>query len=208
VIPARIALAGAALVALGWAGAAAAPRTTPGECTRDGLYCLYRSIVPSAGLVADCRSASDCRVGYYYGAPEHATWFTPPAGTPAFPKPTVTWHTATLAEARFPCGPGCATSYFFEARRRRVSPPRRDVMEVDPTRQLLAAAVARALVVSQIFAGREVARIERPWAPASRLVDVVTGVRFDPDGRLAFTWLRGEERVPVTERVVVPSIPR
>ena len=52
------------------------------------------------------------------------------------------------------------------------------------------------------------APIERPWATASQPGGVLAGVRFDPDGRIAFTWLRGEERAPVTERVVVPSSPR
>ena len=32
-------------------------------------------------------------------------------------------------------------------------------------------------------------------------------VYFDPDGRLSFTWLRGQERTPVSERVSVPSVP-
>jgi hypothetical protein len=45
-------------------------------------------------------------------------------------------------------------------------------------------------LVRQVFSGREVARIERPWAPSRWLGEVVTALRFDPDGRLSFTWLR------------------
>jgi len=202
-------LAGAlAAGALAWPAASGAAEPVAGECARGGLYCLYRSMLPSAGLVADCKSDADCRVGYYYGDAERATWLTPPAGAATLPKPRVIWRTATLAEARFDCGAGCTTSYFFEARRRRVSPPRWYVLDVDPTRLLLAAAEARALVVRQIFSGREVARLERPWAEAPWLGEVVSGLRFDPDGRLRFTWLRGSERAPVTERVSIPSVPR
>jgi hypothetical protein len=62
-------------------------------------------------------------------------------------------------------------------------------------------------VLSQIFSGREVGRIERDWASGDWLGDVITALRFDPDGRLSFTWLRGAERAPVSERVSVPSVP-
>ena len=65
----------------------------------------------------------------------------------------------------------------------------------------------RALVVRQIFSGRPVARIERHWAPDLWMGAAITSLHFDPDGRLSFTWLRGSERVPVTERVSVPSVP-
>ena len=81
------------------------------------------------------------------------------------------------------------------------------MLAADSTRLLMAAVEGRALVVRQLFSGREVARIEREWAPAAWLGDVVTTLRFDPDGRLSFTWLRGQERAPVSERVSVPSVP-
>ena len=199
-------------VAGGLLGPASAGGPTPGECARAGAgppsRCLYRSLLPSAGLVADCKTDADCRVGYYYGDPEHPTWLTPPKDIPTLPKPEVIWRTATLAEARFDCGAPCTVSYFFEARRRRVSPPRGFVLDVDPRRLLLVAAEDRALVVRQVFSGREVARIERPWAPSRWLGEVVTALRFDPDGRLSFAWLRGGDRVPVSERISVPSVPR
>jgi hypothetical protein len=199
--------AGSGMSASGQAHAAPAAEGTRGECTPDGRRCLYRSMLPSAGLVADCPSDTDCRVGYYYGDPARATWLEPPSGMRALPRPVVIWRTATLAEARFDCGRACAFSYFFEARRRRISPPRRSVLEVDPTRLLLAAAEDRALVIRQVFSGREVTRIDRDWAPGW-VGDAVTGLRFDADGRLALTWLQGTERRPVTERVSVPSMPR
>ncbi len=164
-------------------------------------------MLPSAGLVAECESDARCRVGYYAGSPGQATWLQPPPGLAALPKPSVIWYSATFAEARFDCGRPCSVSYFFEARRRLISAPRQGVLDVDLRRQLLAAAEGWALVVRQIFSGREVARIRRPWAPAAALGDVVIALRFDPDGRLAFTWLRGAERQPVSERVSVPSIP-
>jgi len=180
---------------------------TPGECAGAGgtlpSRCLYRSMLPSAGLVAECESDARCRVGYYAGSLTRATWLTPPAGLAAFPKPQVIWHSATFAEARFDCGRPCSVSYFFEARRHLVSQPRWSVRDVDLRRQLLVAAEERALVVRQIFSGREVARIERPWAPAPSLGDVVVSLRFDPDGRLSLTWLRGPERTPVSERLSI-----
>ncbi len=165
-------------------------------------------MLPSAGLVAECESDARCRVGHYAGSPARATWLTPPPGLAQLPKPRVIWHSATFAEARFDCGRPCTVSYFFEARRRLVSQPRWFVLDVDLRRQLLAAAEERALVVRQIFSGREVARIERPWAPAPSLADVVVSLRFDPDGRLSLTWLRGAERTPVSERLSIPSLPR
>jgi hypothetical protein len=91
--------------------------------------------VPSTGLVADCRTDRDCRVGYYYGDPEKPVWLEPPADLPTLPKPDVIWRAATFAEIRFACGPSCRVSYFFEAKRRRLSPPRHQV-RVD-TRLLL-----------------------------------------------------------------------
>jgi hypothetical protein len=66
----------------------------------------------------------------------------------------------------------------------------------------------RDLAVRQIFSGREVARITRDWTPGSSLATALTEIHFDPDGRLTFTWLKGNDRTPVTERVSVPSIPR
>lgn len=66
----------------------------------------------------------------------------------------------------------------------------------------------RELTVRQIFSGREVARIIRDWTPGPSLANALTEIHFDPDGRLTFTWLKGKDRTPVTERVSVPSIPR
>jgi hypothetical protein len=202
-------LLAAALAGVATAQAETAP--TPGECGETGggtSRCLYRSMVPSAGLISECRDDSACRVGVYHGRADHATWFTPPAGMAALPRPAVTWYTAGLAEARFACGAGCAFSYFFEVRRQRISSARWGVLAVDPLRLLAVAAEEQALVGRQIFSGREVARIERPWAAARWLGEVVTAARMDPDGRLTFTWLKGPERTPVTERVSIPSIPR
>jgi len=99
-------------------------------------------------------------------------------------------------------------SYFFEAKRRRLSPPRPQVLDVDTRRLLVAQADARTLVVRQIFSGREVARIDRDWAPGPSLEPALTTIHFDPDGRLTFTWLKGNDRTPTTERVSIPSIPR
>jgi len=196
-------LLSASAAVLGDASLAAAECVAEGQT---GSHCLYRSFLPSTGLVAVCRDDRDCRVGYYYGDPAKATWIEPPPGMTTLPKPEVTWPDLTFAQIRFDCGPGCSVSYFFEAKRRRLSAPRRSVVAVDVRRALLAAAEERALVVRQIYSGREVARIERDWAPAARLGDVVSAVRFDPDGRLSFTWLRGSDRVPVSERLSIPSV--
>ena len=78
---------------------------------------------------------------------------------------------------------------------------------MDLRRLLVAQADDGALTVSQIFSGREVARITRDWATSS-VRDAVTDLHLDPDGRLTFTWLRRPDRTPVTERVSVPSVPR
>jgi hypothetical protein len=192
--------------------AAASPAPVAGDCAgpaEDGpSRCLYRSALPSTGLVADCRSDRDCRVGYYYGDPEKPVWLEPPPDLSTLPKPEIMWRAATFAEIRFACGPGCRVSYFFEAKRRRLSPPRDQVLDVDIRRLLIAQAEDTAIAVRQIFSGREVARITRPWTQGLSLADAVVEVRFDPDGRLTFTWLRGEDRTPVTERISVPSIPR
>ncbi len=196
--------------ALALAPAPASPPATPGECSGESggiSLCVYRSLLPSAGIVASCRAGHDCRVGYYYGNPSDGVWFTLPEGMATLPKPEVIWLTSTLAQVRFDCGHPCSWSYFFEARRHRLSAPRRSVLAADPARLLMATVEGRALVVRQLFSGREVARIEREWAPAAWLGDVVTTLRFDPDGRLSFTWLRGTERAPVSERVSVPSVP-
>ena len=196
---------------VGALGVSDSPPPARGECSRDpggGSFCLYRSLVPSAGLVASCRDEHVCRVGYYYGNPTDAVWFVPPPGLARLPRPEVIWLTSTLAQARFDCDHPCTVSYFFEVTRHRLSEPRQSVLAVDSRRLLLAMAENRALVVRQMFSGREVARLERDWAPADWLGDVVTALRFDPDGRLAFTWLRGKDRVPVSERVSIPSIPR
>ncbi len=119
----------------------------------------------------------------------------------------MTWHEATFAEIRFDCGPPCRISYFFEAKRRRLSPPRPQVLDVDARRLLVAQADGRTLVVRQIFPGREVTRIDRDWG-TPLLEAALAAIHFDPDGRLSFTWLKGADRTPVSERISVPSIPR
>jgi hypothetical protein len=123
-------------------------------------------------------------------------------------KPEVIWHTATFAEARFDCGRPCTWSYFFEAKRRQLSPPRRDVLQADYRRLLMAQVEGRALAVRQIFTGREALRIERDWAPGFTVGEAITEIRFDPDGRLSLSWLKGPDRTPVSERVTVPSFAR
>jgi hypothetical protein len=119
----------------------------------------------------------------------------------------VIWHEATFAEARFDLGASGHVSYFFEAKRRRLSPPQPDVLAVDTRRLLMAQVDGHALAVRQIFSGREVARLERDWAPGP-LRAALTAIHFDADTRLTITWLRGASRSPVTERISVPSIPR
>lgn len=193
------------------AAAPASPPATPGECSAEpggAFLCLYRSLLPSAGIVASCRDAGNCRVGHYAGKPADAVWFKPPPGMTSLPQPEVVWLSATLAQVRFGCGQHCSWSYFYEARRHGLSAPRRSVLAVDPRRLLMAVAEERALVVREIFTAREVARIERDWDPDAWLGDAITALHFDPDGRLSLTWLRGKERAPVTERVSVPSVPR
>jgi len=165
-------------------------------------------VLPSAGIVADCRNDRDCRVGYYYGRPDRATWFTAPAGMTLLPKPEVLWHNAAFAEVRFDCGRPCTWSYFFEARRNLLSQPRRDVLDADYRRLLMAQSDGHALAIRQIFSAREVFRIERDWAPPLSPGEAIQVIHFDPDGRLTFTWLKGPGREPVTERVSVPSFPR
>lgn len=145
-------------------------------------------------------------MGAYHGSPETPTWFAPPPGSETLPRPAVRWHTATLGEARFDGGPAGTLSYFFEVRRQRISGARAAVLDVDVRRSLYAAAEERALVVRQIFSGRAVTRIERPWAPGLEVRAAVIALRFDPDGRLSFTWLAGPERRTVSERVSVPSV--
>jgi len=130
-----------------------------------------------------------------------------PCGDVRMPKPEVIWHEATFAEARFTCGPSCHASYFFEAKRRRLSPPRFQVLDVDMRRLLLAQIDGRAVAVRQIFSGREVARIERDWAPGP-LESALIALHFDPDGRLTIVWSKGPDRTPVTERLSIPSMPR
>ena len=145
-------------------------------------------------------------MGAYHGSPETPTWFAPPPGRDTLPRPAVRWHTATLGEARFESGSARTLSYFFEVRRQRISGARAGVLEVDVRRSLFAALEERAIVVRQIFSGRPVTRIERPWAPGLDVRAAVTALRFDPDGRLSFTWLAGPERRTVSERVSVPSV--
>jgi hypothetical protein len=209
----RALLAGTLLAAgVGALGVAGAPAPTPGECATtadDGAtVCLYRSGLPSAGIVASCRDAHACRVGYYHGDVARPTWLKPPEGLSALPRPAVIWLTSTLAQVRVDCGHPCSWSYFYEARRQRLSGPHPSVLAADPRRLLMAVVEGRALVVRQVFSGREVARVERDWAPGEWLGDVIPTLHFDPDGRLSFTWLRGKERAPVSERVSVPSVPR
>ena len=201
-------LPGALLAALASRAVAVDDAACSGPGGAGPSHCLYRSALPSAGLVADCQSDSNCRVGYYYGAPEHATWFAPPPGMDALPRPEVRWHTATFAEARVGCGHGCAWSYFFEARRRLLSPPRRDVLGVDHRRLLMAQADGRALAIRQIFSGRDVLSIARDWTAGLTLAEAVRDIHFDPDGRLSLTWLQGPEQRPMSERVTVPSFAR
>ena len=196
---------------LSLAAAPASPPATRGECAPEhaGLtLCLYRSLLPSAGIVTSCRDRHDCRVGPYYGSPSDAVWLRPPPGMAAFPEPEVIWFTSTLAQVRVECGLGCSWSYFYEVTRHRLSEPRRSVLAVDPRRLLAAMADGRSLTVRQVFTGHEVARIERNWAPGAWLGESITMLRFDPDGRLSLTWLRGAERTPVSERLSIPSIPR
>ena len=185
---------------------------TPPECSGPAgagpSRCLYRSLLPSSGIVADCRTDRDCRVGYYYGSPEQPHWFTPPDGLSVLPKPEVIWHTATFAETRVPCGRACTWSYFFEAKRRLLSAPRRDVLDVDYRRLLMAQVDGRALAIRQIFSARDIVRIEREWAPGLTAGSAITAIHFDPDGRLSFTWLKGAERASVSERVTVPTYVR
>jgi hypothetical protein len=189
-------------------GASVPSRGFPGDCAAAGavVRCLFRSSLPSVGLLSECE-AGRCRVGFYYGSPDRPEWLPLPEGWTSLPPPGITWPTATLAEIRFDCGPACSVSYFFEGRRRRLSPPRRDALALDHRRLLVALAEGPALVVRQVYSGREVARIERDWAPGGT-VSAVRAARFDPDGRLSFTWLRGTGRQPVAERVSVPSMPR
>jgi hypothetical protein len=205
----RLVVALAALLVPGTAGAATAP--VAGECVTDApagpTRCLYRSGIPSAGLLAECRSDHDCRVGHYHGDLSTATWLAPPPGLAALPRPSVTWLASTLAEARFGCGEGCTVSYFFDARRHRVSPPHWRVLAVDIQRQRLLAAEERRLAVRQMFSGRVVLGLERDWAPGPSAAAAVTSARLLPDGRLVLEWLRGPERTPVSERITVPAIP-
>ena len=191
---------------------AAATTPSAGECSGPGgagpSHCLYRSLMPSTGIVADCKSDLDCRVGYYYGGSVDATWFARPTGMDTMPKPDVLWHNATFVETRIGCGRACTWSYFFEAKRHVLSAPRRDVLDVDYRRLLMAQADGRALAIRHIFSAHDVFRIDRDWAPDLSVGDAITVIRFDPDGRLTLTWLRGPARERVTERVTVPSIAR
>ena len=67
----RLLLGALLLLAPGQAGAAA---PSAGDCSGSGgvgpSHCLYRSLLPSTGIVADCKSDTDCRIGYYYGGPD------------------------------------------------------------------------------------------------------------------------------------------
>jgi hypothetical protein len=199
----------AALLAPGVGAAATAP--VAGECVEDRAAgttrCLYRSAIPSAGLLADCRADGACRVGHYYGDLTAVTWLAPPPGLATLPRPAVTWLTATLAEARFACGEGCTVSYFFDARRHKVSPPHWRVLTVDVQRQRLLVAEERRLAVRHLYSARLLLSVERDWAPGPSVAAAVTAAQLLPDGRLALQWLRGPERTPVSERITVPAIP-
>ena len=197
--------------AVGATGASTPQGPSRRECAAQhdaSTLCIYRSLVPSAGIVSSCRSERDCHVGYYVGNPSDAVWFRPPPTLTTFPTPEVSWLTSTFAEVRVDCGHACSFSYFFEAQRHRVSDAYQSVLAVEPRRFLLASAEYRAVVIRQVFSGREVMRVERDWAPAEWLGDVLPNLHFDPDGRLSFTGLRGGERTPGSERVSVPSVPR
>ena len=194
---------------------AAAPSPAPAapECGPPGpggsARCVYRAGVPSVGFLTECTDERDCRVGYYHGPLDRPTWLTPPVGWRALPRPVVLWHGALLGEARFPCETGCAVSYFFDARRRRLSEPRWNALAFDVRRLLVALPEGGALVVRQVFgAGREVARIERPWAGGAPSPAAVSGTHFEPDGRLVFQWRPADGRPPVAERVSIPPVPR
>jgi hypothetical protein len=134
-------------------------------------------------------------------------WLEPPPGLATLPRPEVIWHEAAFAEVRFDTDPG-PMSYFFEAKRRQLSRPLPDVLAADTHRQLMAQVVGRALVVRQIFSGREVLRIERDWASGSTVRDAITAIHFDPDTRVTISYLRGVAREAVTERISVPGVPR
>jgi len=201
-------LLGALVLLVPWPAAATSP--SPGECSGPGgtgpSRCLYRSLMPSTGIVADCQSDRDCRVGYYYGDPSQATWFTAPAAMSTIPRPDVLWHTATFVETRIGCGRGCTWSYFFEAKRRSLSAPRRDVLDLDHRRLLMAQVDGRALAIRHVFSARDVLRLERDWAPGLSVGEAIKEIHFDPDGRLTLTWVKGSGLLPQTERVSVPSL--
>lgn len=72
----------------------------------------------------------------------------------------------------------------------------------------MAQADGRTLAIRHIFSAHEVVRIDRDWAPGLSVGEAIQQIRFEPDGRLALTWLRGPGRELVTERVTVPSIAR
>jgi hypothetical protein len=201
-------LLGALVVLAAGPAAAEAPADCAGPGGDGPSRCLFRSALPSAGIVAECTSDRDCRVGYYYGGPEQPTWFTAPPELAKLPMPEVQWHTATFAETRFACGRACSWSYFFEAKRRLLSAPRRDVLDADFRRLLMAQAEGRALAIRQIYSAREVLRLERDWAPGLSVGEAIKEIHFDPDGRLTFTWLKGSARERVSERVTVPSFAR
>jgi len=171
-------------------------------------HCIYRAAFPSTGLVSRCRTDRDCRVGYYYGDPEKPVWLEPPPGVATLPRPEVIWHEATFAEVRFEMDPARHLSYFFEAKRRRLSAPQPDVLSVDTRRLLMAQLDGRAIAVRQIFSAREVARIERAWAPGLPLREALAAIHFDLDGRLTIAWRPGRGAEAITERISIPSIPR
>ena len=134
-------------------------------------------------------------------------WLEPPPGLATLPRPEVIWHEAAFAEIRFDTRSG-PVSYFFEAKRRQLSRPLPDVLAADTHRHLMAQVVGRALVVRQIFSGREVLRIEREWAPGTSVRDAITAIRFDPDTRVTISYRRGAAGDAVTERISVPGVPR
>src|SRR5262249_32068445 len=110
------------------AAAAATPAPVAGDCPGSGPQPPppppHRAgLPPRAPAPPDGVLASSC------GPPERRGGSGPPAGVVTLPRPEVLWHEATFAEVRFEIGAG-HVSYFFEAKRRRLSRPLPDVLAV------------------------------------------------------------------------------
>ena len=203
-------LLGALLLLAPLPAAAAAP--APAECSGPGgagpSHCLYRSVLPSAGIVADCVSDRDCRVGYYYGGPERATWYTPPQGMASLPKPRRDLAHGDLRRDALRLRPPCAWSYFFEARRHLLSEPRRDVLDVDYRRLLMAQVDGRALAIRQIFSARDVLRTRAGLGAGALRRRGDHGDPLRPRRAADLHLAQGSGRERVSERVSVPSFAR